>query len=46
MSFTVSEESQVWESHVSVQEGTTRAHLGLSLFLNVLVITVKSEMTD
>ena len=44
MSFTVSEESQVRESHVSLQEGLYRAHL--SLFLNVLVVTVKSEMTD
>jgi len=47
MSFTVSEESQVCESHMSLQEGATvyyRAHL--SLFLNVLVVTVMSEMTD
>ena len=46
MSFTISEESQVWESHVSLQEGTTIYRAHLSLFLNVLVVTVKSEMTD
>ena len=45
MSFTVSEESQVWEVTCHCRKARLyRAHL--SLFLNVLVVTVKSEMTD
>jgi len=41
------EESQVWESHVSMQQDIKSVpyRTDLNVFLNVAVVIVKSEMT-